>query len=78
MCIITKKIEDLAKKTSIYDLFFNALNWKGERISNLEFDIRYYEDLGIIPSYVTEYVCRTTDDSCADDVYPALLIEKGA
>lgn len=77
MCIITKKIEDLAKQSSLYDLFLNALNWKGERISNLETDIRYYEQLGIIPVYVTEYVIQASDENCADDIYPSLLV-KGA
>lgn len=77
MCVINKKIEGIAKKTSIYDLFLNALNWKGERISNLETDIRYYEQLGIIPVYVTEYVLQTRDESCADDVYPAILTNEG-
>lgn len=77
MCIITKKLEDLAGQSSLYDVFLKALNRKGARISELDSDLKFYKELGIIPAYVTEYVCHTTDDSSADDIYPSILT-KGA
>lgn len=75
MCLITKKIEDLANQTSLYDVFLNALNRSGGRISNLEADIRFYEQLGIIPDYVTKYVSQLSDakDYGADDIYPSMI-----
>jgi hypothetical protein len=69
MCLLHKKIETLVNKTSIYDLFFNALNWKGERISNLDVDIQLYDLHGVIPVYVEQYV----NENCADDLYPAIV-----
>lgn len=76
MCILQQKIEEICKQTSVYDLFYCALNWRGERISNLESDVQYYEQLGIIPVYVSEYINQFNNENCADDIYPAIV--KGA